>query len=155
MLTYRQAKEKDSLLYFNWANDSTVREQSYDSNSIDFINHVKWFNVKLNDKNCSMLIFYNDQNLVVGQVRIEKNDSENAILGISIDLAHRGKAYSSRMLKMASINYLELNQMVNIHAYIKESNTASKKAFDKAGFQFQDMVNYLNNFSYHYTKRKA
>lgn len=154
MLNYRKANSKDVDVYYKWANDSTVREQSYNSQPIDYKLHVKWFQTKIYDENCCMIIFYDKYNEAVGQVRIEKNDLNNAIIGISIDSSKRGKGYATKMLKMATDFFLNSNSLIIIHAYIKESNVASKKIFERAGFQFQDMLDYQNHFSYHYTKRK-
>ena len=41
MLSFRKATLADTKLYFDWANDSDVREQSYNSTAIDFENHKK------------------------------------------------------------------------------------------------------------------
>ena len=154
MLNYRKAISKDVDVYYKWANDSTVRDQSYNSQPIDFKIHVKWFNKKINDENCNMIFFYDDENEAVGQVRIEKSDSNNAIIGISIDSKKRGKGYATKMLEISTDKYLDSNSLIIIHAYIKESNIASKKIFEKAGFKFQDMLDYKNHHSYNYTKNK-
>ena len=152
MLNYRKAISKDVDVYYKWANESTVRDQSYNSQPIDFKSHVKWFHEKINDENCSMIVFYDEENEATGQVRIEKNDTNNAIIGISIDSNKRGKGYATKMLEISTDNFLDSNSLIIIHAYIKESNIASKKIFEKAGFQFQDMLDYKNHYSYHYTK---
>ena len=154
MLNYRKAISKDVDVYYKWANESTVRDQSYNSQPIDFKSHIKWFNEKINNPNCSMFFFYDDNKEAVGQVRIEKNDSNNAIIGISIDSTKRGKRYATNMLEISSDNFLVSNSLFIIHAYIKESNIASKKIFKQAGFQFQDMLDYKNYYSYHFTKNK-
>lgn len=152
MLNHRRATSKDIDVYYKWANDPTVRAQSYNSQSISFKTHVKWFNKKINDKNCSMKIFVDDENEAVGQVRIEKFDSHNAIISISVDSTKRGQGYASKMLEISTSDFLNSNDLVIIHAYIKESNVGSKKIFEKAGFLFQDMIDYKNHYSYHYTK---
>ena len=154
MLNYRKANSKDVNVYYKWANDSTVRDQSYNSKPIDFKIHVKWFHEKINDENCEMIFFYDDKKEAVGQVTIEKSDSNNAIIGISIDAKKRGKGYATKMLEMSTDKFLDSNSIITIHAYIKESNIASKKIFEKSGFQFQDMLDYKNHNSYHYTKNK-
>ena len=154
MLNYRKANSKDVDVYYKWANDSTVRDQSYNSQPIDYDIHVKWFLKKINDENCSMIFFHDENNEAVGQVRIEKNDSTNAIIGISIDSNKRGNGYAAIMLGMATDKFLDSNSLISIHAYIKESNIPSKKIFEKAGFLFQEMLDYKSHYSYHYTKRK-
>jgi hypothetical protein len=39
MLSFKKASLDDMRLYFEWANDSIVREQSYNSGTIDLENH--------------------------------------------------------------------------------------------------------------------
>ena len=49
MLSFRKAQIDDLQLYFNWVNDPIVREQSYNSDIIDFLNHSQWFKKTIND----------------------------------------------------------------------------------------------------------
>ncbi len=153
MLTFRKATIDDTKLYFDWANDSIVREQSFNSNAIDFENHKKWFESKLEDDSCLMLVFQNEEKLNVGQIRIQKGNEKEALIGISIAAEHRGKKYANKMLLIASDYFLENNKGYLINAYIKEQNISSKIAFEKAGFEFENITNYENFKSFHYTKK--
>ena len=47
ILTHRKATEDDMMLYFNWANDFSVRINSYQSELIPLENHKKWFNSEI------------------------------------------------------------------------------------------------------------
>ena len=152
MLSFRKAQIEDVKLYFDWANDPIVRKQSYQSNSIDYATHSKWFENKIQDSCCLMLIFKNDSNEIIGQLRIQKQSDNNAIIGISIDSKHRGKGYAKEILQMGSNYFLLNNPNFIIHAYIKNENLVSKYAFEKADFEFQNMLNYKNFNSFHYIK---
>lgn len=152
MLSFRKAVAGDIKLYFDWVNDFAVREQSYHSNVINFENHRSWFESKLNDPYCMMLVFQNDEKLNVGQIRIEKENEKEAIIGISIALEHRGKGYAKQMLKIALDYFFVTNKNILIHAFIKENNPGSKHAFEKAGFQFDKIMNYENCKSFHFIK---
>ena len=66
-ISYRKSNEEDLLLYFNWANDSSVRENSYQTKRIDFEDHQKWYLNKIKDPNCLMLIFENHLGFPIGQ----------------------------------------------------------------------------------------
>jgi RimJ/RimL family protein N-acetyltransferase len=154
MLRFRKASIADTKLYFDWANDSTVREQSYNSDSIDFQNHQKWFESKLEDDLCLLLLFQNDEGQHVGQIRIQKENNNQALIGISIAMEHRGKGLAKGMLLLASDFFLEKNKGYLINAYIKEQNKSSKHAFEGAGFDFQDIINYENCTSFHFTKKR-
>ncbi|MDW8849275.1 GNAT family N-acetyltransferase [Flavobacterium sp. MMLR14_040] len=154
MLSFKKASLADMKLYFEWANDSIVREQSYNSGTIDFENHENWFRSKLSDNSCMMVIFENEENLKVGQIRIQKESDYDAVIGISIALEHRGKSYGKEMLEMATDFFLRLNPNFTINAFIKETNLSSKNVFEKAGFKFKEMRKYENFNSFHYIKKE-
>lgn len=154
MLSFKKATLADIRLYFEWANDSNVREQSYNSNLIDLENHKSWFKSKLSDDLCLMLVFENEDNLKVGQIRIQKENDYEALIGISIALEHRGNGYGKEMIRMAADFFLGSNPNFTINAFIKETNLSSKYAFEKAGFKFNEMRKYKNFYSFHYIKNK-
>ena len=153
MLNYRFATENDVLLYFKWANDSDVREQSFNSDEIDIESHKKWFTSKLHDRCCTLSIFVNENGDNVGQIRIEKKVDNQAIIGISVDEQYRGKGYAKEMLQISTNEFLKLNKEYVIHAYIKETNLNSKYAFEKAGFEFKQIIIYNNIDSFWYIKK--
>lgn len=153
MLSFRKATLADSKLYFDWANDSSVRAQSYNSNTIDFESHKKWFESKVQDDSYSFLLFQNEEKLNVGQIRIQKENEMEALIGISIAAEHRGKGLAKEMLFLASDFFLENNKGYLINAYIKEQNRSSKQAFEKAGFTFENIINYENCSSFHFIKK--
>lgn len=152
MLKYRKAVDTDSMLYFNWANDPIVREQSYSSGIIDYEEHEQWFKSKLKDDLCLLLIFQNQNMEDVGQIRIQKVSNVEAVIGISVASEHRGKGYASTMLMNASEYFLESNPSFLINAYIKIDNLGSKRSFENAGFKFKEIIKYENWDSYHYVK---
>ena len=149
-ITFRKANESDLMLYFDWTNDESVRENSYKSEPISLENHSNWFKNKINDADCIMLVFENHLNQPIGQVRIQKQDKKLALIGVSNDRIHRGKGYASKMIALASKEFLNQNPDFCISAFIKLENTASEKAFEKAGYQL-DVVTYYEEIpSYHY-----
>jgi RimJ/RimL family protein N-acetyltransferase len=153
LLRIRRASLGDTKLYFDWANDSSVREQSYKSSRIDFENHKKWFETKLEDDSYMFLVFQNQEDENIGQIRIQKENQNQALIGISIAAEHRGKGYAREMLLLASDYFSEINKGYLINAYIKEQNRSSKQAFEKAGFEFQNIINYENCNSFHFIKK--
>ncbi|MBL7884259.1 MAG: GNAT family N-acetyltransferase [Bacteroidia bacterium] len=150
-LKFRFAEIKDTDLYFNWANDIDVRQNSYNQEAINYENHVKWFKSKLNSNNCFFYLFLNNSEDPVGQVRIDKN--EEIIIGISVDKKFRGKNLSSQMIRMASDDFLKNNTGAVINAYIKENNEASYKSFINAGFIEKEVVLINNHNSYKLCKK--
>jgi RimJ/RimL family protein N-acetyltransferase len=151
MLSYRNANIDDLMLYFEWANEYNVRQQSFDSGIIDLKTHKRWFEKKINDEDCMMLIFQENEKNKIGQVRIQKVNVNEALIGISIANEHRGKGYAKEILSLGSKYFLEQNPEFIINAYVKETNLSSKYAFEKAGFIFKGLKLYQNFNSYHYT----
>lgn len=150
MIKFRKASVEDVLTYFDWASDEEVRKQSFNSNEIVFEEHEKWFRSKLADNSCLMLIFQNEKNENIGQIRFQEQEANNTVIGISITKSFRGKGLGTEMLMRACDFYLKEKPNSTIHAYIKKSNFISKYSFEKAGFQFLQMVNIKNYESYHY-----
>ena len=83
MIEFRKANIDDINTYFKWLNDPLVRSLSFNSNKVNLKVHEEWFVNKINDENCLMLLFVNSNN-PIGQVRIEKESSTEAIINISI-----------------------------------------------------------------------
>lgn len=152
-ITFRKATENDMILYFDWANDASVRENSYQSKPIALENHQNWFLNKIKETNCLLLVFENHIGTPIGQVRIQKQDKNTAVIGISNDANHRGKGYASHMIQMASDAFLAENPEIVISAFIKIENKASEKAFQKAGYILDVVLEYESHPSYHYIRK--
>lgn len=134
-MKFRFATLNDSILCYNWANDPHVRKLSFNSNLINYQDHLAWFQMKiLNPKN-SFYIFENENGENVGLVRCELEDNSKATIGIIIDNTFRGKGLSSKMIQIASSEFLNKNHGVTIFAYILKDNLTSFKSFLKAGFK--------------------
>jgi len=131
-LTFRFAKGEDSDTYYKWVNNPMVRAHSFKQELIRYDDHLKWFHARLASSNCFLYLFFNDESLPVGQVRIEK--SKETIIDISVDENFRGRSYSSKILKMACTDYLAQSKGDTIFSYIKTNNPASYKSFIKSGF---------------------
>ena len=153
-LYFRKANMGDLSTYYKWLNDVEVRSQSYNSNIVNFESHKNWFELKVNDKMCFLLIFQNKEKKNIGQVRIQKKSDKDALIGVSVDEKYRGKSYATYMLKIAVQYFLSLNPMIIINAYIKLDNLISKTIFEKAGFKFVKIVEYQKFNSYHYINMK-
>lgn len=153
MLSLRKPTKEDMEIYFSWANDPVVREQSYNSSIIDLESHKKWFESVIKNEAYFMCIAQNEEGENVGQVRIQKNKNKESLIGISIDLNHRGKGYAKEILTLATDLFLKFNHGFLINAYIKEGNLSSKFAFENAGFNYMEMIEYENFKSYHFIKK--
>lgn len=154
MLKYRNAVIGDAMLYHKWANDKEVRSSSFNSDEISIGDHIKWFEEKIRDPQCIMLLFEGENNMPAGQVRLQAENHDCYVIGISVVAAFRGKGYASKMLTAASEYFFSLHPNGKIHAYIKQDNFASIRAFENAGYRDPVIENVNGINSYRYTKTK-
>jgi RimJ/RimL family protein N-acetyltransferase len=148
MITFRMANLNDVDLFFNWANDFSVRINSYEKANIDYIDHVKWFSKQIANSNNYFYVFLGELNEPIGQVRISIIEEHKAVIGIMIDAKFRGNGFASEMLKKASSDFLISNENVIILAYIFKSNTSSFKSFLNAGYILlrEEIVNKIDSY---------
>jgi RimJ/RimL family protein N-acetyltransferase len=152
-LSFRLASETDVMLYFDWANEEEVRKQSFQSNEISLETHKSWFLNKLNDPNCSFFIFENENKNALGQVRIQKEDDNKAVIGISIAKEYRRRGLANRFIELSSNHFLALNPDYTLFAYIKQNNVSSIKSFESSNFIFSRNLVYQDTESVLYTKK--
>ena len=136
----REAQKEDVDLYFRWANDPVVRQNSFNPEPIKFENHFKWFKTKLSSEQSRLFVF-EVLGKPVGQLRIDLID--NAwLIDYSVDRHYRGLGVGKAMMThfKASIFYSDL--LYPLKALVKLSNIASQRVFEQLGFQ---KVNELND----------
>lgn len=145
--SFRKAQKKDLFLLFGWANDEVTRKNSFQTENISIENHTKWFENKISDESTFILIFENELEQPIGQVRIENKQNER-IIGISIDKNFRGKGLASKLITAACKQYFKQNGECVINAYIKTENHSSTKSFQKSGFEIKDtlMINQTESY---------
>lgn len=139
-LSVRRATKEDIDDLFEWANDPVTRENSFNQEKIDYDSHVKWALNKVSDSDCLFLIFEDAKSQKIGFVRFDKNEQKNWIISINIAPSQRGKGYSVELLRRAVKYFINLKGE-EVLAYIKKVNTASIKAFERAGFEVQKELN--------------
>ena len=139
----RIANESDVKSIFELSNEDDVRENSINSEQIQWNNHVKWFNNKLNDEDYLILIAEDENNQFVGQVRYELKNNQ-ADISISIAPDFRGLDLAAPMISDSAKFLFNNNENIEfILAYIKEINIPSIKAFEQAGYIYfqQEIIN--------------
>ena len=134
-LQVRRAKISDSLLYWHWANDPTVRSNAFNQHKIEWKDHQTWFNESLTDFNTKLLLIESESG-PVGQVRFNRSDS-NYIISYSIARQFRGLSLGQVVLTKA-IDYLRQSEVAILIGDVKENNLASIKIFNQLGFEEVD-----------------
>ncbi|MBN3905793.1 MAG: UDP-2,4-diacetamido-2,4,6-trideoxy-beta-L-altropyranose hydrolase [Nostoc sp. NMS1] len=130
----RSVQQDDCRLLWEWSNAPEVRGVSFSSKSILWEDHVQWFKSKLINPNCIFYIAINKNDIPIGQIRYDIENSE-AIVSMNIDPNFRNQDYGSSLIKLACKKLFSDFDVNRINAYTKPSNQASVRAFSKAGFQ--------------------
>jgi len=134
----RQATTHDEGLYFIWANDPDVRQQSFSSEPIELAQHQRWFHARLHSSQALLHVMIDAQGLPLGQIRLERSEQIpiRAVIGFSLDPAARGYGLAPHLLQLG-LDALQRHWGEGLEAYgeVRETNLASCKAFLRAGFR--------------------
>ena len=146
-LVIRKAVLEDLETCYNWANDEDVRAQSYNSNQVNFQDHIQWFKQKLINTNSFYYLLELNGN-PVAQIRFQVNNNE-AVLGFLADKTIRNKGLGTAILsKGIEIFVRDFQKSVMIIGYVKDSNVASQRSFERLAFKKERSTEYPNSFKY-------
>lgn len=137
MVKVRKAVWEDKENLYKLANDSDVRQASFNSEHIAMDTHLKWFNRILNSDNDQIFILEIDS-LLSGQIRFtyDKN-TLNCNMGISLVKTIRDKNFAVNFFyKSIFLLKKQFPLCKTITAFIKDNNKISQNFFKKAGFQY-------------------
>ena len=95
-LTLREARQSDADYLFVLANDPVTRNNSFNSEPIDWEDHVRWFEKALNDPDKYIFVAYKDGNKV-GVVRFETGGE--TVVGVTVDPLFRGKGLAAGIIR--------------------------------------------------------
>ena len=126
----RRAELTDCDMIFEWANDSEVRKQSFSTDKIEYLNHVKWFQSKIEDDHHDFFI-YMIENSCVGQVRVDRKENVGKI-GFSISKEFRNSGYGRQMLVLLEKEY---DPGFCLEGEVKFDNKRSQQCFESLGYQ--------------------
>ncbi len=135
----RQANKDDMDLLFEWANEESVRRNSFSMRTISYEEHQRWFTQILAKTDCKQYIYILEGE-AIGQVRLQ-TDGDTAEISYSICSAKRCRGYEKIMLqllyKQAKEDFPKVKFLI---AKVKPDNIASKKVFMDLGYTEQDGV---------------
>lgn len=134
MLTFRNATDGDIMLYFDWANEEVVRQNSINKVEIIYSEHEEWFTRKMADPDTIMLVF-SELKTVVGQLRIEiERENNEGIIDYSIDKHFRGRGFGTMILSESFSYFSGLYKQYALSGFVNMKNIPSIIAFKKAGY---------------------
>jgi UDP-2,4-diacetamido-2,4,6-trideoxy-beta-L-altropyranose hydrolase len=135
-LKLRAAAASDMLLYFGWANDPAVRENSLNQERISLADHRDWFYVQLADTDTHLFVL-EARGLPVGQIRFQCRKGV-ARINYSADAAMRGRGWGGELVRLG-IERMRDIAPISFSAEVKSSNPASAAVFRRLGFVEEDM----------------
>lgn len=139
-LTIRPATMDDSARLWRWANDASVREVSFNSEPIAWESHLEWFSQRMDSPDTQFYLLL-EAGEPVGQIRYDREkNGKSAEISFSIKHAHRGKGFGTQILLLTRDRALRDLNCDRVTALVIEGNEASRKAFVRAGFELDKMI---------------
>jgi UDP-2,4-diacetamido-2,4,6-trideoxy-beta-L-altropyranose hydrolase len=151
----RRAREDDCRLLFDWANDPEVRNAAFSSAPIEWESHVAWLSGKLREGKSFIWIAEDAEGSPVGQIRFDVREDEEAEVDVSIARARRGEGGAHMLIRLGSNLFLQESNCKLVHAFVKEANGASARAFEKAGFKRAGTTQMRGSTAVHFTYERS
>lgn len=130
----RDATEEDIDLLFEWANDKSVRANSFSTSRISYEEHKAWYKNLMGNENCRQYIYMCDEE-AVGQGRVSIS-GDTAEVGYSICSEKRGMGHGKNLLQLLKERVRQdFPEIEKLTARVKPDNTASRKAFLDVGYE--------------------
>lgn len=134
----RRATLDDALDVLIWRNDPLTRAMSRTPDEVEQQAHVAWFNRALDDA-ASTLLIGEVGGEKIGMVRFDHGAATE--VSININPSCRGRGLGHELLSEA------LTWAVgDLVAVIKDQNLASRRLFERAGFELQETTDGLGRY---------
>ena len=133
-IVLRPVIQEDCKRIWDWSNDPSVRLRSFSKSFIAWEEHVKWFTKRIEAPFFYVALLHDGT--PIGQVRVDISGSE-AVISVMIESNYRNQGYGEKTIARAchEVFHNSFSGIKEIHAHVEESNTASFRAFKKAGFR--------------------
>lgn len=152
----RRVTPGDAKLLWQWRNTPVVRENSFNTKRISWVEHKVWFKKRVASPDTRIYLLEKDRR-PIAQIRYERRDDSLAeIDDITVASGERGHGYGKRILiDTVPLACKEL-KVTRLIGFVKEKNKASTRTFLSAGFSLQGKVTkqecVCNAFTYTWEK---
>lgn len=134
-LSVREATMDDAELLYEWANDPSVRSQSFNAEPIEWETHLNWLQKRMASPDTRFYLLL-ENGEPIGQIRYDRDKTgASAEIGFSVAKEHRGKRLGIKILELTREKALQDLNCERITALVIKGNEASNKAFLRAGFE--------------------
>lgn len=136
----REAQPDDARLIWEWANDPSVRANSFNPAPIPWEAHIRWYKNRLASPLTRFwLLIVKDE--PVGQIRYDKErEGKSAEISFSVSREHRGKGYGVELIGRTCQRACVELDVEEITALAFAENAASHQAFLRNGFKSSELV---------------
>jgi UDP-2,4-diacetamido-2,4,6-trideoxy-beta-L-altropyranose hydrolase len=137
----RPAQRFDSNQLLAWTNDGSVRQHSFNPHPVARPQHEQWFAARLVDPNSLLLIAEDTtKGQPAGLIRFQIEDKQ-ATLSYLLDAVYRGRGLAPLLLVAGTRSVLQaFPQLQRVVGHVQQSNVASIKAFQRAGYFVADNI---------------
>ncbi len=133
LLTVRPVDEGDRRLLWRWANDPTVRANSFNPAPISWEAHCAWFARQMGAADVRFWLLAAD-GVPVGHIRYDR-EGDSAILSYTVAPGERGQGFGTELLRRTAARACRELGVRRVSGVTFTANHASIRAFQKAGFQ--------------------
>lgn len=134
-LTIRAAIPEDARLLWEWANDPSVRSNSFNQEPIPWESHLRWYEKRLASPGTRFWLL-EVNGVPAGQIRYDRDDEgRSAEISFSLAREFRGKGLGTRIITLTLGSAIAELGVEKIVAVVLDGNIPSYKAFQSAGFE--------------------
>lgn len=141
-LTLRPATAEDCRQLFAWRNHPDVYRHFLSAQPVEWKDHQAWFTEKLQDPQTRIFMAESDAQ-AAGMVRFDRK-SGGVYISVTVEPCLFGRGLGSALIKEGTERFFAENGGTQtVLAEIKPANTASQKAFSRAGYRLIKETNDL------------
>jgi UDP-2,4-diacetamido-2,4,6-trideoxy-beta-L-altropyranose hydrolase len=134
----RPVQAKDCRVLWAWRNHPRIRRVSNNQELIPYREHQRWFDRQIKSKKCSLLLAVSENQNGLGHIRFTKCNPTTSCIHIYLAPGMIGKGFGSSVLIRSTAEYFKKHPKIReIEAEIFDSNEASARSFESAGFLFR------------------
>ena len=148
-ISFRPATPDDARQTWEWANDPDSRAASFSSDPIPWETHREWFLRRIAAEDPVWIATAGGE--AIGLIRFDAADQGVTTISINLSPSSRGRGWSALVISRAVAAFRTNQPEAEIHAWIKPTNEASRRAFVRAGFHpeidpsHQDRLLYIHS----------
>jgi UDP-2,4-diacetamido-2,4,6-trideoxy-beta-L-altropyranose hydrolase len=138
-LELRPAQPEDVMILYHWANDPTVRENSFTQSAIPLEVHKIWYENKIKDPACLFLVA-RVQGMPAGMIRYDLKEGQG-VISYLIDQEFRGKSLGAILLQKGEEALKNQHpETGTLIGQVQETNLASVISFQKSHYTLSHTV---------------